>query len=76
MLMKSSCQRQGTPSRIRRSPSASRRVTMRMSANARSAVASVSTPGVFATTMGTDALDLLFERLAAQDVLARGLAGP
>lgn len=48
--MKSSCQRQGAPSRIRRSPSASRRVTMRMSANARSAVASVSTPGVFATT--------------------------
>ena len=36
----------GTPVRISRSPSPRRRVAMRISANAMSAVASVSTPGV------------------------------
>ena len=40
----------GRRERIRRSPSARRRVTMRIRAMARSAVASVSTPGVFVTS--------------------------
>jgi hypothetical protein len=45
--MKSIDHAHGTPERIRRSPSPSRRVIASISAIARSAVASVSTPGVF-----------------------------
>ncbi len=42
-------QAQGSPVRTTRSPSPSRRVVIRISAIARSAVASVSTPGVLVT---------------------------
>ena len=42
-------QAQGSPERITRSPSPRRRVAIRISAIARSAVASVSTPGVLVT---------------------------
>jgi hypothetical protein len=48
--MKSIAQAQPVSDRISRSPSPSRRVTASSSAMARSAVASVSTPGVFATS--------------------------
>ena len=44
------CHDHGSPERIRRSPSPRRRVTIRISAIARSAVESVSTPGVLVTT--------------------------
>ena len=45
--MKSIAQAHGSRERISRSPSPSRRVMASISAIARSAVASVSTPGVF-----------------------------
>ena len=49
--MKSSAQPFHAPPRSSRSPSATRRVTARMSAQVNSAVASVSTSGVFVTGM-------------------------
>ena len=48
--MKNMLHDHGVCARMSRSPSPRRRVAIRMSANARSAVASVRTPGVFVTT--------------------------
>ena len=58
--MKSIAHAQGVRDRSSRSPSPSRRVTASMSAIARSAVASVSTPGVFVkrTPRAADRLDV------------------
>ena len=52
--MKSSAQPFHSPRRTSRSPSASRRVIARISAHVKSATDSVSTSGVFVTTMLRD----------------------